>query len=523
MAALFVVGCKEEAKDETSENNEAASANVDNKDTGASAKFDLWDEDLAAVFYLDANSLVEKSGLTENQRKMLGAELVKDIEDVALQRYLMNTIANIDDSGLKLSEPIYATISTDEVGDLKEFVIVAKVSDADILDEFTPNMELKFERDGDLRYATNDDETSIIGYNEEYFVLAISNEDSADLLARTMDNADMDLSAFRGHDIAAYFNMSKIYPIFDNGAEIATVLGEELKLIAGLTFEAGRIVIDVEYSGNNDQFADVCRVLDNNNLKHIASDAIAFMNIGIDGEGVVEAMEEYLTEEREKELAKSLGMNRNGLVATLEVVYGIIGSIDGDLALSLNDLDVTTRYTYEYGEAESHTDYDIDASLIANVSNNYIIENVPMLQGSLGNMFKKESKDRYKITLGSNEINIGQVDNLFRVGVNEPCDNTPADNMHAKWSAEFDNSIAYVVLDIHNFANSKFGQKRLREVRNEMNYEERIAFNEALEIMDCIWLNIRDDKRIELVLSLEDSETNALEQSLALAMSTYIK
>lgn len=530
MATFVVVGCNSEAPKEEEKNasNEKSVAynNVDvaSLNFKAPATITLSDDDLMAVAYLDINSIINKSGLTAIQRELLGAGVASEIEDPNMQQYVMEVFNDIDASGLKLSKPVYATYSVGIVDNepVIEAIVVAEVSDANILDKVATNADAEFERYGDIRYADARDDSNnyTFGYNNDYFVIALTmNSDSHDLFRATLDNAKMNLSAFAGREIGIFFNYSRLMaltnPALMHNEIVAEFLSDEdIKCLAGLSFEPGRIVIDAKYSGYNQKFNKLYNTLDNENLKYVSSDAIAFANISLNGKELVALVEDFLTPRRERELAEALGMNPNGLVTTLQIIYDIVGSIDGAITLALNDLQAITVYEEDYKVA--NTEYSFDAQLMANVSNNYIIENVPML----GDMVNKVGPNKYSIRFGDNRFNIGQTDNLFRIGINDPCDNTPETNMYAKWNSKFNHSIGYFVVDIQNLIDSSIGKKFMREVRNEMDYDDRKVLDSMIDMLDCFWFNSNDNKSSEIVLSFDDTETNALQQIVSFYLST---
>lgn len=514
MAVLCIVGCKSnEAEKKESAKAESKGSN-DNK-----APLAQIDDDIMLVAYLDCNSLVEKSGLTENQRKLLGSVVASDIEDATMRKYVMSIFSDIDNSGIKFSKPLYATMSFDDTSYTPEFkaVVVAEVSNVNTLDKFAESADAKFKREGDLRYATIKDENGDLtfGYNKNYFVAATAmNYNSYDLFKSTIDSAKMDLSIFEGKDIGLYLNcselMAAINPALTNNEIVGELQGEDIKCLAGLSFEAGRIVVDAKYSGGNDKIMQIYKTLDNDNLKYVSGDAMAFANISLDGKRLVEIVKEVLTTERERELARELDMNYNGLVTTLQIIYEAVGSIDGAITLALNDVEVKTVYEDDYKVAD--TRLYVDAQLMANVSNTYIIENVPML----GNMVNKVGPNKYSIPLGRDGINIGQADNLLRVGIDAPCDNIPQTNMYDRWNSVFDNSIGYIVLDIENMANSTIGKQMIREI----DYSDRRVVESIIKMLDCLYMNCKSTQSAELVLSFDDTKTNALEQIVTLILNT---
>ena len=526
MATVFVVGCKSDdsksEESESSDSTEYADVDLSDMELATPATINLSSDDLVFAAYLDLDNLVEKSGLNENQRKLLGVALASEIDDPTLQKLVSRSISDLDASGIKLSEPLYLTVHADVVDDeiVLEAVMMMQMSDADTLDEYTSALDADWEYNGDIRYISHSDEdlSITLGYNNDYLVFAATIDDySYELFEAAMDNGNVDLSMFSGRDAAIYMNQTKVmnllYPELANNEAYTSMIDSDVENLICLTFEPGRIVMDVQTTGGNESLKRIYDTIDTENLKYIAGDAVGFMGIGINGEAFVEVMEEILTEDMERTLAKNAGISRNDLVTTLEIVYSAIGSIDGGINLALNDIRISTNYTYDdFGDYVPETTVDAEATLLANVSNNFFMDNISML----GNMAKKVSDNQYRINYGKNTINIGQEDNLFRIGLNAPCNDTPAVNMADKWASKFENSIMYFAVDVQNFAASKIGRDILREAKSDLTYDQRTFVDNAVEMLDSFWINVNADYRGEIVLSFDDTETNALQQIVAL-------
>ncbi len=518
--------------------------------------------DVCAAAYIDVDKLVKKSGITGNQRKLFAAMSVQDINDEFLNNYIYNTVLNLDNSGIKFSKPIYMTVNAGYVKEdpTIECILIAEVSNIDTLNQVLKEADVLMSSTSSgarVMCENYNDMCIAIGYNNKYMAYVVTNADkyySRDLLEKALANANMDLSAFNSHDVAIYYNYERLYkelPVIEKfindqysnnyyyedyyyedeyyyddyyynsieltpDSEIKNLISEHFndfkgcKMIAGITFDPGRVVIDAQYAGFDELFKEYnfYQGSTNANLKYLPSNAYGFANLCINGNKLAEIINTFMTRDVKNALAYNIGMPVNELTTYLSIATDAIKSIDGDVTVALNSLDIeyVTEYDYywdEYYEVETLS--DLEAVAIVNTNSNYVIENVkliPILQ-------EVEKGKLYTTSFNGFDFNVGQVDNTLYAGVNTRCDNLPRQNMETKWAEEFKNSYAYIVFDVQNFFNSKYGKTIRKNLQSD---SDTMPLDKVINMVDSVWFNVKDINNMELVLSLTNKEDNALEQ-----------
>ena len=533
VATVSMVACSSSEKksnDNVEESGDVA-AEVDVAKSSVDVPVSILFEDEEAVLaaYMNVNDLFEKCGLTENQRKLLAAMAVKDIEEEDAREYVQNAIINLDNTGIKLSEPVYATFNAGVKNGVlaMEGVLVAEVSNVETLDMLVGKLNLPLDLENGVRYVNTQNENLYFtaGYDSDYLVVAVSSENVSDkLFLATLDNADINLSAFRDRDVALYINGGKIMDIYEEMVRMSVPEAQleytpqykklmafkeniepDAKAIIGLTFQDGRVVFDMRYAGINDKYINMWSIVDNSYLQHIPSNALGVVNLGVNGPAVAEVINGILTPEFRRSLARNMGVEVNQISVVTTILCDALASINGDLTVALNDLTIKESYVYEYGEAVKNTSVDIEALLMTNVENNYIMENVSKYHTMLPGCKKSADGNSYYCQIpGFGKINVGQEGNTFYAGINasynEPLENSIAD----KWTGEFDNSIAYIAVDIQNVCSMPNVKQALKKNSSE--------YAGIINLLDSAWLNIRNDNTVELVVTMKDSETNALAQ-----------
>lgn len=572
IVALFAIGCASEKPKNQGEDAANASGQMSDGATNKIASDDIAGVNFVApasvyfndesnqeslcVAYMNINDIVDKIGFNDSQRKAFADLLLDDIDESEeeIREYLRNTIINLDNSGIKFSEPVYATFNANlQYQELfYEAVIIAQMSDADTLDIAFSDEDNLTMLDGNIRLVDieNDNFSSTLGYNEEYFIIAISSHgNSEDLFKATLNSEKLDLTPFQNRDVALYINGGRMFGLlkqfaqsdidmakdmleyaddeydiymyqnyldnaqqrYDTLNQISDAVGD-LKAIAGLTFEDGRIVLDMRYTCENGEDGNISRVVTNGNLKYIPHNAFGFMNIGFNGPAFVNAVKSNMTPDMENYIAQMLDIPSNQFQTVLSVAYDAISSLDGDITAAINNVDIKSVTKYEYGEYYEDTTVDINAIAIADVTNKYIIDNVSLASSSLSEV----SEDNYIATLDNINLNIGQIDDDLYLGINTAATNVPSNSVADKWSEVFNDSLGYIVVDIQNIFNSHLGRSVKNNIYDSLEYDEAELVMKIFDMFDSLWLNIHDNNKIELILSFTNTEVNSLEQIASL-------
>ncbi len=572
VAATCMWACASEKKEEPKQAEEQKDDNKNALDNGeiaranvaapASAAFDLaeMDKEVAFAAYISVDDIVKKSGLTENQRKLIATQAIAEIEYAYLQEYVRKAIVDLDESGIKFSKPIYATCTIGHIDNEEVFecVVVAEVSNANTLDELLSWAGAPVEERNGVRYINEycDGAYVTMGYNYSNLVFAITNNNAKDasyeLFESTLNNAKLDLSLFGDRDIALYINggelvdfakknyqnsieeykqmyhecrengykydaefaMEQVMECEDELANLNTFIdmyGDNIKSILGLTFENGRIVLDARYEGVKSEY-DVWNTIDNAHLKYIPYNAFGFANIGLNGPNFVASLKEVMTPEMKQMICESFGIDANWLPA----VYDALESINGDVTVALNYYNEEESFEYDYYWDEYYptTVYDIEGFAMANTTNPYIYENLALMWPDL-----KKSANGYYMEAEDQRLDIGQIDNRLYLGLNTSCNNAISKSLESKWANRLDNSIAYIAVDIQNILTSPLGKKFMDELRNSYSYKDYEKIKSGVNMLDGAWLSVGNNNSAELVLALTDSETNALAQIINFVIS----
>lgn len=544
VATICMVACS------TSEKSQPVSNEVE-----APATILFSDDNAVLAAYMNIDDLISKCGLTEQQRNLIAAVMISEIEEADARDYVQGVIQNLDNSGIKFSEPVYATVNMGICDDEVAFegVLVAEVSNVDTLDMLVEKMDLPINSENGVRYYNNSDDEIFwtAGYNSKYFVLAFSSEDvSNELFRNTLKNADINLSVFKDRDIAIYMDMGKLiafyeqildmgvrnyqeiidysndyyevidaeYMLEDYYEQIQQVdimkeyVGTDVKSVIGLTFKEGRIVLDMEYTGGNDKYLDMYKSVNDNQLKYIPRDAIAIANIGVNGPAIANFVKDVFNNDMIDQLASNLDMSKNDFSSFLMIFCDAISSINGDVTMALNSLDIYTKEVYDwyYDEYYDETVVAADALVMADVTNSYIMDNLSLIPD-----FKRSANGRgYYMNIDNDKINIGQLDNTLYLGWNVSCDKPLTNSIESKWAGEFDNSIAYLAVDVQNASKLSIVEELIEDIYYTEGYQAAEAVESTINLFDSAWFNIRKDKKAELVITMKDGNTNALAQLL---------
>lgn len=535
MAVACIVACNSSEKTNDKEGNDGGETTTNDVVDIADASVDapasvLFDgEDVLLAAYLNIDDLLDKCDLTENQRKLLAAAAISDIEEADAREYVQNAIIDLDNTGIKLSEPVYATFNMGVKNNTlaMEAILVAEVSDVETLDMVVGKMGMPLDLENGVRYFNDHEEELYFtaGYNNDYLVLAISSENvSEKLFFATLNNADIDLAAFNGRDAAVYVDADRAFDVYTevicmsapksqleydaNYQELKKFIGSDAKAILGLAFQEGRIVLDLRYAGFNNNYLEASEVVSNENLQAIPSSAVGVVNVGVNGPAVADIITKMLTPELKRTLAREFGMSVNEISSMAIILCDVISSIEGDLTLALNNFNVEEKEVYEYGEVVETTSIDVEALLMANVTNNYIMENISLLP-----VKKAADGNSYYYQLGGlGRINIGQMGDTFYAGVNTSYNDAISNSIANKWDGEFDDSLAYVAIDMQNLVALPMIKDALSDLRYTEGREVADLVNGIIGLLDSAWLNVREDNTTELVITMKDDKTNALAQ-----------
>lgn len=497
------------------------------------------------LFYVNLGQLGEKSAigdvLTDANRRLLSIMFSNGLDS----KYVNSLLSNLNATGLDIDKPIYSYSNI--VDDNLEMVIAADVADVNAVDDF---VEFAYNlvggsaddivRDGKTRSLSLGNFT--IAYNEKRFVLATCLTDdyyadgSALAAAKALKRPKLNLSGYKGYDMA--FSL-KLMPIIDMVCvytqatiddcleyleevdewerewvmyEIDTLKQnlkqmEELKkyldnnaaITAGLTFESGKIVLDMSIDGV--EYEDACRKVSNDHLAYIDNDAIGVMNVGIDGKKASKLLSKYIT----SDYAEMLGLSRNEFNIYFGIFCDAIESINGDVTIALND------FSY-YGE-------DVEVVMAVDVDDDYIISNIAQFGSGF---LKKRGNNCYGIDYAGNRLTLGQEDDTFYATINENFEPQNVSAEDTAWAHDVKNSYGYLVVDINNLMKNSYISAAFRDAMYYMDSFSAELANNFVKSCSHAYLTIDSPTSAQLVLAFDDQETNSLEQLVRMFVPAII-
>ena len=475
-----------------------------------------------ALLLIDLKQLVEKGEfaafLEPEQRQLYATLLASQAETEADAEYIRTIAEDFTKLGLSIETPAYGYLSTISE-DAVEGAIVVDVANAKDIDTFIEFLSrngapLNIERKGNTRHITSEEFGSevAIGYNDDRFVIALSSiRNGQEMLAEAFKTATPNFAAFEGRDIAMYLDLNTLLNIvdeelreesFDAEAELAQFnearkqFGKNASLITGLTFDSGRITLDITALDINAVQNNPAKVVSNKHLAYIPYDTFAVANIGVNGANLSTILSEVLT----PDLAEQFGISRNEFNAMKEIARGALGSIDGDITLAVNRIN---------GSLYNSTPY-IVADVLIDVRDRYIISNVGMFAQGFAT---QEYEDAYVASLDNyNDIYFGQQDNILYASLNNLPEELPNSATTARWAKELNNCYGYVLVDIVNLLKQSFVESAMSELYYEIGPDGYTIFANILNMFDYALLINRSTSRSELSIVMSDKQTNSLKQ-----------
>lgn len=495
------------------------------------------------ALYFDLGQLVEKSAInstmTDANRALVASMIAPENAE-----YVQSILENLDNTGINTNKPIYGYANITSVVD-EEFgvTLVAQVKDADMIDRFidfvseNTGEEIAVVREGDMR--TIDLDEAIVGYNSDRFIIVTGEcDDYNTLLNEAFERPIANLSAYAKYDIA--FSM-QIMSLVDATrtqlqmsvneyvdelemcedewevewieeslasaeeqlkaiSEIENVLSQDANAILGLAFEDGRVLFEACVNGVSDEFS-INRKVNNNYLDYVDRDAMAFVNIGVDGKKISELLSKYLPEN----MAETLDMDRNEYNVYSEILFDAIKSINGDVAIALNDISVS-----RYGSVEG-----VEALVSIDVADNYIFSNISQFGAG---MLNKVNDNLYSISFYGFNINIGQGNDTLYATVNMKYEEREEPASDARWAKDIKNSYGYVLIDFDSIVANNYVYTACRRAM-DMNSSD---FDNFAQSLSHVYFSATSPYSVEFVIAFDDKNTNALEnivkQMSAIAM-----
>lgn len=517
--------------------------------TGVKAKKEVLNDTM--VFYANLGEINKKGGfdelLTESNRRLLATIIASSSEGADYEEYAMKLLADPSASGVNYDTPIYGYLNIED-GSVS-LVIVADVENAKNVDKFITFLEemsgesVGVIRKGDVRQFSVED--LHIAYNNSRLVAVVDEsldygDSPNNVIAKALNRPDADLSAYEKYDIAYSINIKKLADIliadkqydldysyeylveceeWEREWEMENIksLERDIEMLKnytkyfeknaratmGITSKAGRIVAEMSVDGYNGEYKLDKRV-SNEFLEYVNNNALLVANLAVDGNMVSEILNKYFT----AEYAKEFGLSNNEFNLYLGIASDAFKSINGDMTLAINDIK-----NKPYGDIEL-----FDALMAVNVTDDYIISNISMYGAAILDNYGVNCYGfNYKDAL----ILLGQKQDTLYFTINN--DFKPQANSAASkaWVKDVKDGHGYIVMDVDNIMKNEFIITEFSKEFEEDDYyyendKEDEIFNDlaykAIDKISCIYFNLTSPTSVELVVVMDDKQTNALKQ-----------
>lgn len=490
------------------------------------------------VLYVNVNKLVAKSAInevfTESNRALIATAIAGEAGRPDSADYISELMANLDNSGLNTKQPIYG-YGNPNLDKIDNMAIVADVADVDKLDSFVEFMiepydsELGIVREGDMRSVEVDGFKMC--YDANRFICVVGDDVDEAIMNDAIHRGKADLSVYTKYDVACSVRLKSTLEVMrDNeqiiidgyAAEIATctneweliwledcmatsqsnidkitkiydMLSEDAMAVMGISFEAGNLAIELAVNGLDSEFK-LDRKVNNDYLDYVSDDVLAVMDLGVNGQVVSKMLEEVLT----TDIADMFGISHNEYNIYVGILCDAIKSIDGDVALALNNISGN-----HYGVKS------VEALLTMDVSDNYIISNVAMFGEG---MLNKLDNNVYSTKLGGFNLSIGQPEDRLFVTVNMDYTKSDTPASMARWAADVEDSYAYMLFDVDNIMNNSYASTLYRNAMRSVEKQYAPYVDGLIKSCSHIYVNVNTPNSIEFALVFDDKRTNALEQ-----------
>lgn len=493
--------------------------------------------------YLNLDQFAKKGvfekHFTPEQRRMWASMATANIQNREVASHMDGIIQNFNNSGIDFTKPLYGYCNN-----ANSFVVVAEVADVCALDKTIESISYLLEQEGEEPIIVEQEgdnrsffieESAACSYNDERITIVVGAPDCiAMLLNEAHSRLLADLSIFGDSDAAIYINANKAKEIaiaeqqttnipFDSTLlqELFKYAGEDAHIISSLTFDPGRITCAYDcYNFNITALEEMVKKSNGNHLEYISKDAIAVVNLGINGKKISESITRFI----DSELAAQLGIYlRNEERMIMAVVCDAIESIDGDTTIALESIDgeIVERIDYYTGRLSSEPRLkSVKAAVMMDVTDNYIITNVG--QYSMG-LLRKAGDNHYMGQFGNFAITLQQNEGLLFGGVNMKPTKSENPATEAKWAKEIKESYYYFIVDFDNLMGSEFMASANKAIANAIDYEYRDMYLSLTNMFSYAYSTSNELLRSQAVVVLDNKEANALEQLSDVIIPVVIK
>jgi hypothetical protein len=276
-------------------------------------------------------------------------------------------------------------------------------------------------------------------------------------------------------------------------------LDDDASVTLGLTFEKGKVVVDALVDGFNYEYA--CSKVSNDHLEYIVDDVIGVFNVGIDGKKASELISEFIS----ADYAEMFGISRNEFNIYFGILCDAIESIDGDITVALNDVDVRNG--------------DIEAVLAVDVNDDYIISNIAQFGG---NFLDKTGKNQYSMSYLNNYVTLGQQAETLYATINADYEKQRNSAANSDWVGELNNSYGYFVVDINNLMKNRSVNNAFKDSLYYLDDMSAKLISDFVDSFNYAYISTESPTSARMVLTFDDQNTNSLEQIVRMLVPAVV-
>lgn len=475
-------------------------------------------KDTPLVASINLKALGAKAGINDKENKealgKLTDMLKKEMNAASFER-LESIIKDPDKCGIDLSKPIYAFYS-----DKSDMILTAKVTDKKslansikLLGNDTEISELT-EKEG---YSFSQmDGYSYIAFNENTLIVVKSetsgNSDKMKLNAIEILNGknEESIASDKGFikmqekkaDIAIYNNFEELDNNYKEILEKSIGIdgaAQECKLISGIFFENGKLVINSEFYTDDEKIKELYEIhndyfspIKNSLLGYLPKSTLCLMSVSIENDKIFEMLKEN------KDFQKNISLE------DAETIEKTLKSVGKEITLGITDFNITERPAIViYAEAKNG---DILKELYNNKDNNSFTRY---------SRFTELEENAYLIQTGRDNIFLGYKNNMIYAtndentykNIGKKPEASAEENSYAKDIKG--KKIAYIV-DFNALSQLPIMQMLLK------------SDNARMTAIGCILKNVENmsvtyDDEFTITVQLKDTKTNFLKQMTQLA------
>lgn len=383
-----------------------------------------------AIFVASINlqNLVDKSGYTAEDAKILGAKFAEEAQSSLSPeqiKYFQKLIADPREAGLSLKAPVYVFSSPDV-----SFALVAQVDSESKLETF---IRESFKTDGkEVNISTQDgyhfvnlNNTGLLGYDNRSCIVTFGKATGRDVQLKhlgeamkrkgsesiTKHSAYKEMEQEQG-DLRMFYSLGGMMDMAMQGygalgasmaREIYSFNIDSCYAINSIAFEAGKLTYAQRIHTENlkakqslEEIYKIAKPSSGEFIKYFPASSLAFLNIGLDG----------------NKLLKLISGGSLGVILAMAEAEGVnfstpIASLDGDITIGLMEL---------------HEDY-VGATLMAKLNDeqpmvsllDYFYTQAVEQEGGVNADFVKIDNQNYQTIIDKMTISFGVKDNIFYI------------------------------------------------------------------------------------------------------------